>query len=192
MSNFFSSLFGGSNSTLSGAMNNTGNIAGFASGVGQGNVTNSSNFFNSLLSGNSKDQAKVLAPQIKTMQDQGQQQLNTTSQFGNRSGGTNASNQKNMDTTRGNIDNAISSLTGSAASNLMSSGQSLLGTSLNAYQKQEQMSQDQMANWANSILGKGITGAAAAGESFGLGAGAGALSGTGAGTGGMTALFGTA
>ena len=154
MSNFFSSLFAGSNSTLSGDMSGTGSIGNFSSAMGQGNITNSSNFFNSLLSGNSKDQAKVLAPQIKTMQDQGQQQLNTTSQFGNRSGGTNASNQKNMDTTRGNIDNAISSLTGSAASNLMSSGQSLLGTSLEASGQQAQMSQQQMQNWNKSIFGQ--------------------------------------
>jgi hypothetical protein len=137
--------------------------------MGQGNITNSSNFFNSLLSGNSKDQAKVLAPQIKTMQDQGQQQLNTTSQFGNRSGGTNASNQKNMDTTRGNISSSISSLTGGAANSLMSSGQSLLGTSLDAYQQQEQMSQDQMKNWQNSILGNSISTGVGAAEAFATG-----------------------
>ena len=154
MSGFASSLFGGSNSTLSGDMASTGNIGNFSSAMGQGNITNSSNFFNSLLSGNSKDQAKVLAPQIKTMQDQGQQQLNTTSQFGNRSGGTNASNQKNMDTTRGNIDNAISSLTGGAANSLMGSGQSLLGTSLEASGQQAQMSQQQMQNWNKSIFGQ--------------------------------------
>jgi hypothetical protein len=88
------------------------------------------------------------------MQDQGQQQLNTTSQFGNRSGGTNASNQKNMDTTRGNIDSSISRLTGSAANSLMGSGQSLLGTSLEASGQQAQMSQQQMQNWNKSILGQ--------------------------------------
>ena len=164
-----SSLFTGSNPTLANDMASTGNIGNFSSAMGQGNITNSSNFFNSLLSGNSKDQAKVLAPQIKTMQDQGQQQLNTTSQFGNRSGGTNASNQKNMDTTRGNIDNSISSLTGSAASNLMSSGQSLLGTSLNASQQQAQMSQQQMENWSNSIGGLATTSAIGHAEGFTLG-----------------------
>ena len=169
MSGFASSLFGGSNSTLSGDMASTGNIGNFSSAMGQGNITNSSNFFNSLLSGNSKDQAKVLAPQIKTMQDQGQQQLNTTSQFGNRSGGTNASNQKNMDTTRGNISSSISSLTGGAANSLMSSGQSLLGTSLDAYQQQEQMSQDQMKNWQNSILGNSISTGVGAAEAFATG-----------------------
>ena len=169
MSGFASSLFGGSNSTLSGDMASTGNIGNFSSAMGQGNITNSSNFFNSLLSGNSKDQAKVLAPQIKTMQDQGQQQLNTTSQFGNRSGGTNASNQKNMDTTRGNISSSISSLTGGAANSLMSSGQSLLGTSLNASQQQANMSETQMDNWKSSILGSGISQASSAAITGGVG-----------------------
>jgi len=169
MSGFASSLFGGSNSTLSGDMASTGNIGNFSSAMGQGNITNSSNFFNSLLSGNSKDQAKVLAPQIKTMQDQGQQQLNTTSQFGNRSGGTNASNQKNMDTTRGNISSSISSLTGGAANSLMSSGQSLLGTSLDAYGQQAKMSAEQMDEWSKSIGGLATTSAIGHAEGFTLG-----------------------
>ena len=55
------------------------------------------------------------------------------------------------------------SLTGSAANSLMSSGQSLLGTSLGAYQQQEQMSQDQLSNWANSLFGGALTGGAAIG-----------------------------
>ena len=87
------------------------------------------------------------------------------------------------------ITNLIGSLTGGAASSLTSSGSSLLSTGLSGYGEQAGLSQEQMQNWANSILGRGITGAVSSAESFGLGAAGGALSGTGAGTGAMNSLL---
>jgi hypothetical protein len=51
----------------------------------------------------------------------------------------------------------------------LSSGQGLLGTALGAYNQNAQMSQQQMENWSNSILGMGTTTAAGAAEGFALG-----------------------
>ena len=163
---WLSSLFTGSNPTLSGDKNNAGQIEGFATGVGEGDISADSAFQNAILGGNQADIAKLLAPQIQTMQKQGQQQLATTSQFGNRSGGTNASNQQNLDTTRANIDNGITSLTGQAATNLGNLGTSTLNTGLQANEQQAQLSQEQMQNFINSILGQATSGAVNYGESF--------------------------
>ena len=185
---FWGSLFGGSNPTLSKDINQTGQIAGFASGLGQSNTTQGSNFFSSILSGDSTKIGQALAPAISAGQQEVQQQKNQISQFGNRSGGSTAKSNALEAQNRGNITNMIGGMQSGAASTLLNSGQGLLGTALGGFNQQAGLSQQQMENWANSILGRGITGAAAAGESFGLGAGAGALAGTGAGAGGMSAL----
>lgn len=150
---WLSAIFGGSNPTLSGDIGQSGQIAGFGTGVGEGDIGAASGFYNDLLGGNSATEAKLLAPQIQTMQQQGQQQLDTASQFGNRSGGTNAAAQQNQDTTRGNIDNMISQLTGQGAAGLANLGTSSLGLGLSANQQQADQSQLQMQNWQNSILG---------------------------------------
>ena len=82
----------------------------------------------------------------------------------------------------------ISSLLGSSASGLASSGSSLLKQGIQATGQQAQLSQEQMQNWANSILGRGITSGISSAESFGVGAAGGALSKTGAGKGAMSGL----
>jgi hypothetical protein len=174
---FWGSLFGGSNPTLNSDINQFGQIGGFATGLGEKNLSQASNFWSSILSGDPTQTAKSLAPQISTIEQQAQQQRNTGAQFGNRSGGTNASNQMIGDQATGSINNMISSLLGSSASNLGNSGAGLLSQGASAYGAQEQASQQRMQNWMNSILGKGITGAVQAGESAGLGAAGGALPG---------------
>lgn len=166
MGSFLSSIFTGSNPTLEGDKNQAGNIAGFGTSVGEGDVSNASQFFNTLLNGNSAEEAKLLAPQISTMQKQGQQKLQTTSEFGNRSGGVNASNQQTGDDTRSNVDDMISKLTGDAANSEASLGENLLNTGLNANEVQASESQQQLQNMMKSILGQGITGAVNYGESF--------------------------
>jgi hypothetical protein len=180
---FWGSLFGGQNTTLNSDINQTGQLSGFASGLGQNNTTQGSNFYSSILSGDPTKIGQALAPAISAGQQGAQQQKNQTAQFGNRAGGTNASMQAIDASTRGNITNLVGGLQSGAASTLLNSGQSLLGTALGGYNQQAAMSQQQMQNWANSILGKGISGAAAAGESFALGgfgggAGAGSLDAT--------------
>jgi len=107
---------------------------------------------------------------------------------GGRSGGTAAANASSADKVHSDITNLIGNLTNSSASSLASLGTNMVSTGLSSYGMQQQASQEQMANWQNSILGRGITGGVAAAESFGLGAAGGAAAGTGAGAGGMAAL----
>lgn len=159
---FFSGLFGGSNPTLNSQLGTLGGIAGNTSSQGVSDVSSASKFFQSILSGDTKS----LAPQIGGIQKQGQQQKQTLSQFGNRSGGTNASAQTIDDKTKSSINDMIASLTGGAASSLGSLGTSLIGQGLGAYKQQADVSQTQLENWKSSILGSGITGAINYGESF--------------------------
>ena len=165
---FWGSLFGGSNSTLSGGMTKAGQVADYGISKGEGLTSQAGDFFSTLLGGDPAKTAKLLAPQIQTMQKQGQQAKNTMAQFGNRSGGTNAKAQTIDDTTRANIDNMISTLTGQAASGAASIGQNLIDTGLKSLNQQVDFSQMQMENWANSLLGQGLTSAAAFGEKAGM------------------------
>jgi len=193
---FFGSLFGGSNPTLNKDMAAFGQIGGYASGLGQSDTTKASNFYSSILSGDPTQISKTLSPQIGAIQGQSAQNKKTTAEFSNRSGGNNASMQASGAQARGQVSNMVASLLGSSAGALGSMGGNLLNTGLNAYTSQLGASQQQMANWSNSILGKGITGAAAAGESFatgGLGGMAGGgsfLSGGAAGLSGGSPFFG--
>jgi len=166
---FWSSLFGGSNPTLNKDINQYGQIGGFATGLGQQNLTQASNFYSSLLSGDPTKSAKVLGPEIAGQQQQTQQARNVTSQFGTRGGGAGASMQMAGDVSRANINNQISSLLAGAAGSLGSMGGSLLGQGMQAYGMQQQASQQQMQNWQNSIFGGAIGQAAGAASTFGTG-----------------------
>ena len=156
MGGFLSSIFTGSSPTLNGDIGNAGNIMGFGTARGEGDIGAASDFYRTLLGGNSAAEAKLLAPQIKTMQDQAQQKIDTANQFGDRSGGTNAGNQMTLDNARGNIDNMISQLTGGAAGGLANLGTSTLGLGLRANEIQSQEAQQKLENERNSIFGKGI------------------------------------
>jgi hypothetical protein len=156
-------ILAGQNSTLGGDVNQSGQIAGFGQSVGEGDIGAASGFYNDLLGGNQAAEANLLAPEISNIQKQGQQQLNTAAQFGNRSGGTNASAQNNIDTQRGQVSNMISSLTGGAASGLASIGQNALNTGLAANNQQAGQSQEQLQNFQNSVLGQGTSDVAATG-----------------------------
>ncbi len=157
MGSFFFIIFAGANPKLGGDINNAGNEMNFGTAVGEGDTRKASDFYGDILGGDPEKISKLLAPQIKTMQEQGQQKLATTSQFGDRSGGTNASNQKTMDDTRANIDDMISKLTGGAASNLANIGTTEQGIGLSANELQEKEAQQQLENFQNSILGGAIT-----------------------------------
>ena len=185
---FFSSLFGGRNPTLSKDINQFGPIGSFATGLGEKNLSQSSDFMSSILSGSQSKIGKVLGPEISNIKGQGMQSKLGAAQFGNRGGGSNATMQSADDTSRASINSMISSLLGSSASGLASSGSSLLGQGMQAYGQQANLSQEQMQNWSNSILGKGITSGISSAESFGVGAAGGALSKTGAGKGAMSGL----
>lgn len=166
MGGFLSGVFAGSNPTLEGDIGNAGNINGFGTSVGEGDIGTASSFDEDLLGGDPAKTAKLLAPQIGNITGQGQQAKDTIAQFGTRSGGNNSKAQTIDDSTRANIDNMVSSLTGGAASNIGNLGTSTLGIGLNANQVQEQESQQKLENEQNSLLGQSISGAAAYGESF--------------------------
>jgi hypothetical protein len=167
---FAASLFGGSNPTINKQIDQLGNFAGSTMATGFGDTNAASNFFQSLLQGGGAT-SKVLAPQVSAIQKQTQQQKQTASQFGNRSGGTNSQMQMADASGRASYNDLVSSLLGTSASSLASIGGNLLNTSLSGYNQQLNASQQQMQNWQNSIFGKGISGAIGTAEGFGLGVG---------------------
>jgi len=173
---WFSSLFTGSNPTLSNDIKQFGQAGQYGIGQGESDINAGSSFWKSILSGNTADQMKVLGPAVNSAKTSASQDMKTNSMFGGRSGGTAASNAATQDKVHGYIANLIGSLTGGAASSLASTGGGLLSTGLGAYGQQEQASAEQMKNWQNSILGGAITGAAGIGLDWASG---GAATGTG-------------
>lgn len=154
---FWGALFGGQNKTLDQTIGNVGSNAGFASNTGKGDISQASNFWSQILSGNQGDISKLLAPEISGIQKRAQQTKQTASQFGDRSGGTNAGNQMIGDNAKSDVNSMISKLTGSAAEHLGSMGENLLSQGTSAYMDQARLAQKQMENWMKSILGKGVT-----------------------------------
>ena len=154
---FMGGLFTGSNSTLTGDEANAGDVMGFGTATGEGAVSTGLGFEEGLLSGNQAEEAKLLAPEIGNIQKQGQQQIQTAGEFGNRSGGVNASAQNNIDTQRSQVNDMVSKLTGSAASNVTNTGENLLNTGLEANQIQAGESEEKQKEQADSIFGRAIT-----------------------------------
>lgn len=169
MGGFLSGLFGGASPTLDSAIPQFGSIAQYGINQGEGDINQASGFWGSILSGDPTKIGQVLGPQIQAIQQQGQQQKQTLGQFGNRSGGTNAKAQTIGDTSRSEVNNMVSNLTGSAASSLGSMGTSLLGQGTSALGSQVSASQMQLQNWQNSILGSGMSTGIGALEGFGIG-----------------------
>lgn len=129
----------------------TGSLANFATSTGEGDIGAASDFWKSILSGDPSQIAKVLGPEISGINQQNQQKKKTSAEFGNRSGGTNASMQAEDQSTRGAYNDILSSFTGSAASNLGSMGGGLLNTGLTGHEASFDMSKtihDQnLAKW---------------------------------------------
>lgn len=163
MGGFLSAILGGSNPVLGGAINNAGNVSGYGTTTGMGDTSTASNFLNQLIGGDSSQIARLLAPQIGQMAGAANQQIQTQGEFGNRSGGVNAANQNLIDQTRGNVNNAIAGLTGSAVGQLGQMGQNLLNTGLNANEQQANLSQEQLQNQQQSLGGQFLSGLVGAG-----------------------------
>lgn len=166
----FGGLFEGSNPTLSSDIANAGNITNFGINLGEGDLTQASNFDKELLSGNPTEIGQILGPQLSNIQKQGQQQIQTAAEFGNRSGGTNASAQTNIDSQRQNAQQLISQLTGQAESGLTGIGENALSTGLSANAQQAEQSQQALQNEQNSIFGNVIGEGVGAATTAGLGA----------------------
>src|SRR5208337_4789632 len=160
---FFSSLFGGSNAAIDNATANAGQIMNFGTNLGEKNLTTGSNFYNDVLSGDPTKIGAILGPGLSGIQQQGQQQIQTAGEFGNRSGGTNAGNQTNIDTQRANVEKMISQLTGQAAGAVTGIGENALGTGLNANQASAQEGELQVKNAQNSLFGNLLGSLAGAG-----------------------------
>lgn len=141
----------------------TGQTSGFANDLGQKNATAGSGFFSSLLSGDATKTAQTLAPEISSAKTSLQQDQKKNATMGTRSGGTAASNNAAQDKIHSDITNLTGSLTGGAASTLLSSGSGLLSTALGGYNQQANMSQEQLSNWQGSLFGGALTGGAAIG-----------------------------
>jgi hypothetical protein len=148
------------------------NLSGLSSteaGMGLNDLTQSTDFMSAILSGDPAKIGQVLGPQIQGIQGQGTQSLQTASQFGNRGGGTNAQAQQTTDNTRTQTNNLISSLTGTAASGLNSTGLSLTGNAQSGFGTsfdQASTMQNQRAAMFNDLfssIGNTVSGAVAGG-----------------------------
>lgn len=107
---------------------------GFATNLGEGDLTASSTFMQNILSGDPTKIASSLAPEISTAQNLAQQSKNTTTQFGTRSGGTAASTAATDAKTRGDIISLVGGERNGAAKELSSVGTNLLDTGIKTTQ----------------------------------------------------------
>ena len=167
---FLSSLFGGQNKTLNTDINQFGQDAGVAGGIGNADATAASKFYTDILSGDPTKQAQAIAPQTAAAQEGAQQQKNQAAQFAPRSGGMAAAMSGLDENTRSQLIKLLGGLQTTAASGAAGLGTAEQGLSQQATAEQAVAAQQRMQNWLNSILGKGITTAAQAAESPGLGA----------------------
>jgi hypothetical protein len=166
---FFSGLFGGSNSTLDKNIPAFESSAGFASGVGQGDVTAASKWYDSILSGDPTKMAEAVAPETSAIQGQAQQEKNKLAQFAPRSGGTTAAVAGLDANTRAQIIKLLGGLQSGAAGNLSSLGTTEQGVALENRDAGDKASQQQLENWQKSIIGQGITTGAGYAEGVALG-----------------------
>jgi len=165
---FFGSIFGGSNSSLNSLIPKYGAIGSNQTNTGSSYENTAGSFWSDILSGNSSKINQALAPEISADKVATQQDQKTRAMTGGRSGGTAAANASSADKVHSDITNLIGSLTNSSANSLASLGTNMVSTGLSSYGMQQQASQEQMENWKNSLLGKGITTAASFAESYGL------------------------
>ena len=166
---FWGSLFGGSSKELNGLINQFGQTGTNQVGQGQSNENKASDFFSSILSGDSSKQMQALSPEVSAAKKSAQEQNKSTAEFGTRSGGNAASTATTNDRVHSDITNLIGSLTNSSASSLASLGSSQVGQGLDALGQEQGAVQQRIQNWQSSILGKSTTSAVAAGESYLLG-----------------------
>lgn len=118
--------------------NQFGSVANYGINTGEGATTAANNYYQGILSGNPQKMAETLAPEISAGQQEVQQQAQTNAEFGNRSGGTNASTQAAQGQERGNIIDLMGGLQKGAAgaeaglgSNMLSQGSKNLANQAN-------------------------------------------------------------
>lgn len=169
MGGFLSSIFGGSDPGLQKSQDNLNSLAGFSSNAGETGTNASQNYNLGILSGDPTKVAQTLAPEIKTLGEQAQQNKNTVAQFGNRGGGMNSVMANLDDATRAKLISLMGSLRQGAASNLGQMGLSQLGLAQGDNLDAAKIAQMQHENEMNGILGKGLSAGFGALENWGLG-----------------------
>jgi len=153
MSGFFSSIWGGANSTLDKDIPKLGQVGDWSTAQGQSDINSGTDFWKSILSDDSSKSTAVLAPEMNAAKTGTYQDVKTTAMFNPRSGGTAASTAAIADKLHGYFANLIGTLKGSAADKLTSTGSDLTKIGLSAYGQEIGASQQQMANWSKSIGG---------------------------------------
>jgi len=164
---FFSGLFGGSNSTLNTNIPAFQRAAGFSTGIGEGDVTAASKWYNDILSGDPTKMAEAVAPETSAIQSETQQAKNQMAEFSPRSGGTAAATEGMDANTRATIIRLLGGLQSGAAGSLSSIGTTEEELALQERQAADRAAQQRMANWANSILGHGLISGAQTAEEAG-------------------------
>lgn len=156
-------------------------LSGFTSSHGQNDTALAEKWIQALLGGDRSKTSELLAPQISDLKSRGQQQIQTNSQFGNRSGGTNASSQMTQDNINSQIDRMISGLTSGAIGEAGSLGTNLLGQAggnyANLFGEAKTMQDQELARW-NDIFNSISQVATAAGGFFPAGSTASKVSNT--------------
>lgn len=166
MGSFLGGILGGQNKTLGTDIGTAGDISNFGTTTGQKATTDASDYYSNILSGDPSKIAESIAPEIQAGQEQTQQAKNQAAQFGTRSGGTAAASAGADAANRSNIISLVGKLQQGAAAGEAGIGQNQEGLGLSANGQQASESQQQLQNYMNSVLGQGIQGAAAYGESF--------------------------
>jgi len=115
-----------------GAWGTLSDVSNFGTGAGKTNITSGTADFKDILSGDPTKVSEAIAPQAGAIRSQANQQIQTNSQFGNRSGGTNASNQQISTNAEGKVQDLINTLIPQAAQNLESTGLSELSAGSSA------------------------------------------------------------
>lgn len=137
-----------------------GQLGNYDTGVGEGLTTAGTGFEENILSGDPSKIATSLAPEIGAQQSQLQQQELQNANFGNRSGGTNASTQASQGAARGNIIDLVGGLQSKTAGEAVSQGSGLLGEASTNIGNEAGLAKD----WRQSQVGdiNGIAQSAAA------------------------------
>lgn len=156
MGGFLSSIFTGSDPGLQKSQQNLNSLAGFSSNAGEQGTNAAMGYDQGILSGDPTKVAQTLAPEIKTLGEQAQQNKNTVAQFGNRGGGMNSVMAGLDDATRAKLISLMGSLRQGAAQNLGQLGTANLQLGQSGNVDAAKIAQQQHENQMNSLFGKGL------------------------------------
>ena len=156
MGGFLSSIFTGASPGLTKAHNNLDSLAGYSSNTGEKGTNAAMGYNLGILSGDPTQVAQTLAPEIKTLGEQAQQNKNTVAQFGNRGGGMNSVMAGLDDATRAKLISLMGSLRQGAAQNLGQLGTANLQLGQSGNMDAAKIAQMEHENQMNSIFGKGL------------------------------------